>query len=172
MPKKTVRDVDVQGKRVLVRVDFNVPLDKRTGRVTDVTRLRASLPTIQYLREHGATVILMSHLGRPKGKPQPDLSLMPVAKALEKLLGVPVQMAHDCVGPEAEATVRSLHPGDVLLLENLRFHPEEETNDPVFAQALAKLGDIYINDAFGTAPRAHASTAGITAYLPAVAGLL
>jgi phosphoglycerate kinase len=172
MPKKTVRDVDVQNKTVLVRVDFNVPLDRATGRVTDVSRLRASLPTIDYLRNHGAKVVLMSHLGRPDGKVKPELSLMPVAKELENLLGAGVMMAHDSVGPEPEAIVESLRPGDVLLLENLRFHPEEEANDPDFAARLARLGDLYVNDAFGTAHRAHASTVGITRLLPAAAGLL
>jgi phosphoglycerate kinase len=172
MAKKSVRDLDVRDKTVLVRVDFNVPLDKSTGRVTDVTRLRAALPTIQYLRDRGAKVVLMSHLGRPDGKVKPELSLMPVAKELSELLGAGVQMAHDSVGPEAEAIVKSLRPGDVVLLENLRFHPEEEENDPEFARRLASLGDLYVNDAFGTAHRAHASTAGITQHLPGAAGLL
>src|SRR5207249_11114450 len=139
MPKRSMRDVDVSGKTVLVRVDFNVPLDKASGQVTDVTRLRASLPTIEDLRRRGARVVLMSHLGRPDGKVKPELSLMPVAKELENLLGAGVMMAHDCVGPEPEAIVESLRPGDVLLLENLRFHPEEEANDPDFAARLARL---------------------------------
>src|SRR5438876_2468304 len=135
MPKKTVRDIDVKGKTVLVRVDFNVPLDRESGRVTDVTRLRASLPTIQDLRHRGARVVLMSHLGRPDGQVKPELSLAPVARELQKLLGAGVQMAHDCVGPEVEATVKSLRPGGVVLLENLRFHPEEEADAPDFAAA-------------------------------------
>src|SRR5437762_12295 len=172
MPKRSVRDVDVSGKTVLVRVDFNVPLDKAIGRVTDVTRLRASLPTIEDLRRRGARVVLMSHLGRPDGQVRPELSLKPVAKELGQLLGVGVQVAPDCVGPETQARARALRAGEVLLLENLRFHPKEEANDPGFAQQLAGLGDLYVNDAFGTAHRAHASTVGIAQYLPAVAGLL
>jgi phosphoglycerate kinase len=172
VPKKSIRDVEVGDKAVLVRVDFNVPLDKASGRVTDVMRLRASLPTIEDLRQRGARVVLMSHLGRPAAQVRPELSLMPVAKELEKLLGTGVQMAHDCVGPEPEAVVHSLASGDVALLENLRFHPEEEANDSEFAARLARLGELYVNDAFGTAHRAHASTVGITRHLPAVAGLL
>ncbi len=171
MNKQTIRDVDVAGKRVLVRVDFNVPLD-REGHVTDATRIREALPTINYLRERGARVILISHLGRPDGKVQESLRLAPVAAELERLLGAPVKYARDCIGPEAEAAVAALAPGDVLLLENLRFHPEEEQNDPAFARQLADLADLYVNDAFGTAHRAHASTEGVTHYLPAVAGLL
>jgi phosphoglycerate kinase len=170
MNKKTIRDVDVAGKTVLVRVDFNVPL--KDGQVADTTRLEAALPTIRYLRDRGARVVLMSHLGRPDGKPDPHYSLQPVARALERLLGAPVRFAGDCVGPVAEAAVRALDPGEVLLLENLRFHPGEEANDPEFARALAQLGDLYVNDAFGTAHRAHASTAGIARLLPAVAGFL
>ena len=172
MGKKSVRDVDVRGKTVLVRVDFNVPLEKGTGRVTDATRLRASLPTIQDLRQRGARVVLMSHLGRPKGPPNPELSLAPVAAELEQLLGAPVQTAPDCVGPEVKRLVEALRPGEVLLLENLRFHPGEEANDPGFAAELTSLGQVYVNDAFGTAHRAHASTAGVAKYLPAVAGFL
>jgi 3-phosphoglycerate kinase len=172
VPKKSLSDVDIRRKTVLVRVDFNVPLDKNTGRVADVTRLTASLPTIEHLRRGDARVVLMSHLGRPDGQIRPELSLMPVAKELERLLGAGVQMAHDCVGPEAEATVKSLQAGDVVLLENLRFHEEEEANDPDFAARLARHGDLFVNDAFGTAHRAHASTEGIARYLPAVAGLL
>jgi phosphoglycerate kinase len=171
MNKRTVRDVDVDGKRVLVRVDFNVPLDKE-GRVTDATRLREALPTIQYLRDRGARVVLMSHLGRPDGKVRGDLRMAPVAAELERLLGAPVRYVRESVGPEAEAAAASLGPGDVALLENLRFHPEEEANDPAFARELAKLGDVYVNDAFGTAHRAHASTEGVARLLPAVAGLL
>jgi phosphoglycerate kinase len=169
--KRTVRDIDVAGKRVLVRVDFNVPLD-REGQVTDVTRLREALPTIRYLQERGARIILMSHLGRPEGQVREELRLAPVAAALERLLGTPVRYVRDCVGPEVEAAVAALQPGEVLLLENLRFYPGEEANDPAFAQQLARLGDLYVNDAFGTAHRAHASTEGIARYLPAVAGLL
>jgi len=171
MNKQTVRDVDVADKRVLVRVDFNVPLD-REGQVADATRIREALPTINYLRERGAHVILMSHLGRPEGQVKENLRLAPVAAELERLLGRPVAYARDCVGPEAEAAVDALGPGDVLLLENLRFHPEEEANDPAFSRQLARLGDLYVNDAFGTAHRAHASTEGVTHFLPAVAGLL
>jgi phosphoglycerate kinase len=168
--KKTIRDIDVEGKRVLVRVDFNVPLDQ--GKVADDTRIRAALPTIQYLTEQGAKVILMSHLGRPKGKVKEDLRLTPVAERLADLLGRPVAMAVDCVGEEVETAVDRLRPGDVLLLENLRFHPGEEANDPRFVSQLASLGEIYVNDAFGTAHRAHASTEGVAHHLPAVAGFL
>lgn len=171
MRKKTVRDVDVRGKRVLVRVDFNVPLSK-DGRVADDTRIRAALPTINYLREHGAKVILVSHLGRPKGQVKEELRLDPVAGRLQELLGEPVRKVNDCVGPEVEAAVAALQPGRVLLLENVRFYSEEEKNDPEFARRLAAVADLYVNDAFGTAHRAHASTAGVAAYLPAVAGFL
>jgi phosphoglycerate kinase len=169
--KQTVRDVDVGGKRVLVRVDFNVPLDS-AGNITDDTRIRAALPTIHYLLDRGAAVILASHLGRPKGKVDPRLSLRPVAERLSELLGRPVRLAPDSTGPQVEAEARSLQPGDILLLENLRFHAEEEANDPAFARSLAGLADLYVNDAFGTAHRAHASTAGVAGYLPAVSGLL
>lgn len=168
--KKTIRDTDVKGKRVLVRVDFNVPLDD--GKVADDTRIRAALPTIQYLIEQGARVILMSHLGRPKGKVREELRLTPVAERLAELLDRPVAMAVDCVGEEVEAAVDRLRPGDVLLLENLRFHPDEEANDPGFVSRLASLGEVYVNDAFGTAHRAHASTEGVAHRLPAVAGFL
>src|SRR5579884_3928662 len=171
MNKQTIRDVDVAGKRVLVRVDFNVPLD-REGHVTDATRIREALPTINYLRERGARVILISHLGRPDGKVQESLRLAPVAAELERLLGAPVKYARDCIGPEAEAAVAALASGDVLLLENLRFHPEEEQNDPAFARRLADLADLYVNDAFSTAHRAHASTEGVAHYLPSAAGFL
>lgn len=170
MNKKTVRDVDVRGKRVLVRVDFNVPL--QDGKVTDDTRIRAALPTIQYLLDQGARVILMSHLGRPKGGPDPKYSLKPAAERLGELLNRPVRMAPDCVGPVVEAMVAELQPGDVLLLENTRFYPGEEKNDLSLAQQLAKLGDLYVNDAFGSAHRAHASTEGVAHFLPAVAGFL
>lgn len=167
--KKTIRDVDVRGKRVLVRVDFNVPLEG--GKISDDTRIRASLPTIQYLIEQKAKVILMSHLGRPKGVDE-KLRLDPVAKRLEELLGKKIAKVSDCIGSEVEQEVKAMAPGDVLLLENLRFHPEEEKNDPQFAKKLASLAEIYVNDAFGTAHRAHASTEGVAHYLPAVAGLL
>lgn len=169
MPKKTVRDIEVRGKRVLVRVDFNVPLQE--GRVGDDTRIRAALPTISYLLDHGAAVILMSHLGRPKGVDD-KLRLAPVGEHLSRLLGRPVRTLLDCIGLEVEEAVRAMRPGEIILLENLRFHPEEEKNDPDFARKLAGLGDIYVNDAFGTAHRAHASTEGVAHYLPAVAGLL
>ena len=170
MRKKSVRQVDVRGRRVLVRVDYNVPL--KDGRVADDTRVRASLPTLEYLLGQGAAIILMSHLGRPEGKVVADLRLAPVARHLEELIGRPVATVDDCVGPVVEARAASLRPGEILLLENLRFHPEEEANDPAFAQALARLGEVYVNDAFGAAHRAHASTAGIARYLPAVSGLL
>ncbi len=171
MNKKTIRDIDVAGKRVLVRVDFNVPLDAQQH-ITDDTRIRAALPTIQYLLDQGAAVILMSHLGRPDGKVVDTLRLVPVAQDLSELLRRPVQMASDCVGPEVEAQAKTLQPGQVLLLENLRFHKEEEKNNPDFARQLASLGEVYVNDAFGTAHRAHASTEGLTHYLPGVAGFL
>src|SRR6266566_6036243 len=171
MDKKTVRDVDVRGKRVLVRVDFNVPLDAERH-ITDDTRIRASLPTIQYLLDNGAAVILMSHLGRPKGAVNEKYSLAPVAQRLSTLLDRPVQMAPDSVGPQVEAQAKALQPGQVLLLENLRFHKEEEKNDAEFAKQLGSLGEIYVNDAFGSAHRAHASTEGVTHYLPGVAGFL
>jgi phosphoglycerate kinase len=168
--RKTVRDIDVMGKRALVRVDFNVPI--KDGRVTDDTRIVAALPTIEYLIEHGAKVILMSHLGRPKGKVVPEMSLRPAAKRLSELLGREVKFLPDCVGPEVEAAVAAMKPGDVVLLENTRFHPEEKKNDPEFARKLAALGDVFVNDAFGSAHRAHASTEGVAHYLPAVAGFL
>jgi phosphoglycerate kinase len=170
MRKQTVRDIDVKGKRVLVRVDFNVPMDE--GGIMDDLRIKAALPTIEYLRSHGAKVIVCSHLGRPTGKPDDKLRLAPVAQRLSELLGAPVATADDCVGPAAERAVAALGPGDVLLLENVRFHPEEEANDPAFAKQLASLADVYVNDAFGTAHRAHASTEGVAHLLPAVAGLL
>src|SRR6266699_1208835 len=171
MNKKTIRDIEVAGKRVLVRVDFNVPLDA-DQQITDDTRIRAALPTIRYLLDHGAAVILMSHLGRPDGKVVERLRLAPVAQRLGELLGKRVEAGPDCVGPEVEAQAKALQPGQVLLLENLRFHKEEEKNDPEFARQLASLGDVYVNDAFGTAHRAHASTEGVTHYLPGVAGFL
>jgi phosphoglycerate kinase len=172
MNKMTVRDIEVTGKRALVRVDFNVPLDPKTGEITDDSRIRASLPTIKYLLERKASVVLMSHFGRPKGKVVNDLRLAPIAKRLSKILGRPVSTTADCIGPEVEKAAKALKPGDVLLLENLRFHAEEEAGDDGFAKALASLGDIYVNDAFGTSHRAHASISGIAKYLPAVAGFL
>jgi 3-phosphoglycerate kinase len=165
MPKLSVRDLDVRDKRVLVRVDFNVPLDDSQA-ITDDTRIQESLPTIQYLREHGAKVILMSHLGRPKGKPVPKYSLRPVGVRLHDLIGPPVVFSHDTIGEVPEKIIAHMKSGDVALLENLRFDAREETNDPAFAQALAKFADIYVNDAFGTAHRAHASTAGVTKFVP------
>ena len=169
--KLTLRDLAPAGKRVLTRVDFNVPL--RDGAVSDDTRMVATLPTLRYLLHKQARIVLMSHLGRPKGAPDPHFSLKPVATRLERLLRMPVAFADDCVGPEAETNSRALTDGQVLLLENLRFHPGEEKNDPLFAKALAALGDLYVNDAFGTAHRAHASTEGVPRLLkPAAAGFL
>jgi phosphoglycerate kinase len=170
MDAKTIRDVDVSGKRVFLRADLNVPLDD--GRITDDTRIRASLPTIVNLLERGASVILASHLGRPKGKVNDALRLKPVADRLSQLLGRPVRMTGDALGPGVHVAVEKMRPGDLILLENLRFHAEEEANDPDFAKALAEGADLYVNDAFGAAHRAHASTEGITHHLPAVAGLL
>ena len=171
MNKKTVRDIDVTGKRALVRVDFNVPLDNEQH-ITDDTRIAAALPTINYLLEHGAAVILMSHLGRPKGQVVEPMRMAPVAKRLSELLQKRVDITKDSIGPDVVAKARALQPGQVLLPENLRFHKEEEQNDAEFARQLAQLGDIYVNDAFGTAHRAHASTEGVTHYLPGVAGFL
>jgi len=171
MNKKTVRDIDLKGKRVLMRVDFNVPIEK--GMVTDDKRIRAALPTIQYVLDQGAALIVMSHLGRPKGTGfEEEFSLKPVAQVLSQLLGRPVQMAPDCIGPQVEAMARALQPGQVLMLENVRFHKEEEKNDPEFARQLAALGEVYVNDAFGAAHRAHASTTGVAKFLPAVSGFL
>jgi len=168
--KKTVKDVDVRGKRVLVRVDFNVPTAE--GEVTDDTRIRAALPTIRYLIDHGARVVLMSHLGRPNGAPDPRYTLKPARRTLQRLIGRNVAFCPEIVGPEAEEAVGRMIDGEILMLENVRFHPGEEKNDPVFAQELAALGDIYVNDAFGASHRAHASTAGVANYLPAYAGML
>jgi phosphoglycerate kinase len=170
--KMTVRDIDVTGKRVLVRVDFNVPLDPVTGAITDDSRIRASLPTIKYLLKHDAKVILMSHLGRPKGKVVEGMRLSPVARRLAEILGEKVNTVLDCIGPVAEKAAASLNPRGILMLENLRFHLEEEKGDEGFAKALAHLGDVYVNDAFGTSHRTHASMYGVTRYIPSVAGFL
>lgn len=174
MAYKIIGDLDLSGKKVFIRVDFNVPLDRATGKeITSDTRIRAAIPTIQLALDSGAALILASHLGRPKGQRVETMSLKPVAACLSELLGRPVTMAPDCVGPEVEALAADLKPGDVLLLENLRYHSEEEGNDDAFAQHLANLADVYINDAFGTAHRAHASTAGIVPHMAeAAAGLL
>jgi phosphoglycerate kinase len=168
MAKKTVRDVDVAGKRVLVRVDFNVPI--KEGKVKDDTRIRAALPTIQYLREHGSRVVLMSHLGRPKDAPDPALMLDPVAMRLGQLLGAPVRKVSELSGPGVEAAVAAMQPGDVLLLENSRFDPREKKNNPDLIRELARLGDLFVNDAFSAAHRAHVTTAGLASVLPTVAG--
>ncbi|MGI6713209.1 MAG: phosphoglycerate kinase [Bacillota bacterium] len=171
MNKMTLQDIDIKDKKVIVRVDFNVPLSEE-GKITDDTRIRSALPTINYLREKGALVILMSHMGRPKGQVNEKYRMAPVAAKLEELLGEKVYYAKDCIGNEPREIIAAMKPGNVLLLENLRFHQEEEKNDPNFARSLADLADIYVNDAFGAAHRAHASTEGITRYLPAVAGFL
>lgn len=170
MAKKTIVDIEPRGKRVLMRVDFNVPI--QDGAITDDKRIRAALPSIENLLERGGRVVLMSHLGRPKGKVVEELRLNLVAERLAELLGKPVKKLDDCIGPEVEAAVNSLQDGEVALLENVRFYAEEEKNDPEFAAQLAKLGDIYVNDAFGTAHRAHASTEGVARYLPAFSGFL
>jgi phosphoglycerate kinase len=170
MNKKTVKDIDLKGKRVLMRVDFNVPM--ADGKVTDDKRIKASLPTIQYVLDQGASVILMSHLGRPKGGPDPEFSLRAASEVLSSLLGKPVKMAPDCVGAEVEKMAKELKPGDVLMLENTRFHAGEEKNDLELAKQMAVLGDVYVNDAFGSAHRAHSSTEGVTHFLPAVSGFL
>ncbi|HUW45590.1 MAG TPA: phosphoglycerate kinase [Dehalococcoidia bacterium] len=172
MPKKTAEDIEVKGKRVLLRVDFNVPLNINTGAISDDSRIRASLPTIKYLIDHKAKIILCSHLGRPGGKVVENLRIAPIAQRLSQLMGLSVSTASDCIGQEVERKVGTLKEGDILVLENLRFHPEEEANDANFARKLARLADIYVNDAFGTAHRAHASTVGVAKYLPAVAGFL
>ena len=171
MSKKTIRDIDLKGKRVIVRVDFNVPQDKE-GKITDDNRIVGALPTIRYLVDQNAKVVLMSHLGRPKGEFNMKYSLAPAALRLSELLGRPVKMAKDVIGEDADSTVASLKEGEVCLLENLRFQPEEEKTDPDFARKLSSYGDIYVNDAFGTAHRAHASTEGVAHYLPAVSGFL
>src|SRR5882672_2106014 len=175
MTKLSLRDLDVRGKRVLVRVDFNVPTELRGGkiRITDDTRIRESLPTINYLRDHGAKTILMAHFGRPKGKPVEKYSLRPIGEYLHSLIHHPVIFSHDTIGDVPKKIVGHMENGDVALLENVRFHPGEEANDPEFAKALAGLGDFYVNDAFGAAHRAHASTVGITKFVPkSAAGLL
>jgi phosphoglycerate kinase len=172
MGKLTIRDIDVSGKGVLVRVDFNVPLAGKTGKIADDSRIRATLPTIDYLIDRGARVILCSHLGRPRGKFVKDLSLVGFARRLQEILMQPVAFSHDCIGPEAEKMAAALENGQVLLLENLRFHVEEEKNTEPFARALASLGDTFVNDAFGTSHRSHASIVGVTRYLPSIAGLL
>jgi phosphoglycerate kinase len=171
MRKKTIEDIDVEGKKVLVRVDFNVPLDEK-GNITDDTRIRAALPTINYLIERGAIVILVSHLGRPKGKVQERLRMDPIAQRLAELLDKEVIKTDDCIGDEPKQAIEDMREGDVLLLENVRFYPGEEANDPEFSKQLAELADVYVNDAFGTAHRAHASTVGVAEFLPAVSGFL
>lgn len=171
MRKKTVKDIDIQGKRVLMRVDFNVPLDEDL-KISDDTRIKASLPTIKYALEHNVRLILMSHLGRPKGKVVEELRLKPVALRLSELLGKDVKMLNDCIGEEVKAVCHNLKEGEVVLLENTRFHKEEEKNDPAFARELASLADVYVSDAFGSVHRAHASTEGVAHYLPAVSGFL
>ena len=170
--KKTVKDIDVAGKKVLLRCDFNVPQDKATGAITDDKRIVAALPTIRYLLEQNAAVIACSHLGKPKGEWKESLSLAPVAQHLSQLLGREVLFAKDIIGPDAQAKAAALQPGQIMLLENLRFDMGEEKNDPAFAKALADLAQVYVSDAFGTVHRAHASTAGVAAYLPAVSGFL
>ena len=172
MNKKTVKDIDVTGKKVLVRCDFNVPQDKETGEITDNRRIKAALPTIQYLLDNNAKVILCSHLGRPKGEVNPKYSLKPVAEELSKLLGKEVKLAKDVVGEDAKRLTENMKEGEIVLLENVRFHKEEEQNDPEFSKELASFAEIYVNDAFGTAHRAHSSTAGVANYLPAVSGFL
>ena len=172
MNKATIRDIEVSNKRVLVRVDFNVPLDEETGAITDDSRIRAALPTIRYLTCRGARVILCSHLGRPNGKVVEKLRLTIIAQRLSQILGKPVKYSRDSIGSEAQKSVAELNGGDILVLENIRFHPEEKQNEASFAQALASLADLYVNDAFGTSHRAHASIVGVTQYLPSAAGLL
>jgi len=172
MNKKTIKDIDIQGKKVLVRCDFNVPIDSETGKITDNRRIRGALPTIKYLLDNNAKVILCSHLGRPKGEVNPKYSLAPVAEELSKLLEKPVTLAKDVIGEDAENLTSNIKEGEVVLLENVRYHKEEEKNDPEFAKKLASFAEIYVNDAFGTAHRAHGSTAGVADYLPAVSGFL
>lgn len=169
--KKTVRDIDVRGKKVLIRCDFNTPIDAQ-GNLTDERRIQGALPTIRYLITSGAAVIVVSHLGRPKGQFNPKYSLQPVAKRLSELIKMPVTLAQDVIGPDADRLCAAVQPGEILMLENVRFHAEEEANDPVFSSKLASYADVYVNDAFGTSHRAHSSTAGVAAYLPAVCGFL
>ena len=172
MNKKTIRDIDVSGKKVLVRCDFNVPQDKETGEITDNRRIRAALPTIKYLLDNNAKVILCSHLGRPKGEINPKYSLKPVAEELSKLLGKEVKLSKDVIGEDSKKLTSEIKEGEVVLLENVRFHKEEEKNDSEFSKELASFAEVYVNDAFGTAHRAHSSTAGVADYLPAVSGFL
>ncbi len=172
MVKKTIRDIGITGNTILVRVDFNVPINKKTGSISDDSRIRASLPTIRYLADHKARIVLCSHLDRPDGKIIEELRIKPIAEHLSHLVNKPIHTIGDCVGNEVRNEVNKLRDGDILFLENLRFHPGEETNDANFARELATLADIYVNDAFGTAHRVHASTVGVAKYLPAVAGLL
>src|SRR5438093_558636 len=169
MAKLTVNDLDVRGKRVLMRVDYNVPLEEKDGQtvITDLTRIQETLPTLELLLKKGARVILCSHLGRPQGKREPSMSLRPIAQQLADLLRRPVAFVDDCIGEKAEKTAEALQPGDVLLLENVRFYKEEEANDPAFSEELARLGDVYVNDAFGAAHRAHASTTGVAKVIAA-----
>jgi phosphoglycerate kinase len=167
---RTIRDYDFSGKRALVRVDFNVPL--KDGEVTDDTRIRAALPTIKYILDAGGSVVVMSHFGRPKGKKNPEFSMAPIGKEFASLLGLPVKLAPDVIGDEVTKEVKNLKSGEVLLLENVRFYAGEEDNDPEFAKQLSLFGDVYVNDAFGTAHRAHASTAGVAQYIPSYAGFL
>ena len=169
--KKTVRDIDVRGKKVLIRCDFNTPIDEN-GHLTDERRIQGALPTLRYLITSGAAVIVVSHLGRPKGQVNPKYTLAPVAKRLAELLKLPVSLAQDVIGPDADRLCAEIQPGQIVMLENVRFHKEEEKNDPVFSQKLASYADVYVNDAFGTSHRAHSSTAGVAAYLPAVCGFL
>lgn len=169
--KKTVRDIDVRGKKVLIRCDFNTPIDEN-GHLTDERRIQGALPTLRYLITSGAAVIVVSHLGRPKGQANPKYTLAPVAKRLAELLKLPVSLAQDVIGLDADRLCAEIQPGEIVMLENVRFHKEEEKNDPVFSQKLASYADVYVNDAFGTSHRAHSSTAGVAAYLPAVCGFL
>src|SRR3984885_9517039 len=174
MEKLSVKELNVKNQRVLVRVDYNVPMEEKDGKmiINDDTRIKETLSTLRLLVERGAKIILAAHLGRPKGKRQPSLSLRPVAEKLTEMIACPVAFADDCIGESAEKAVASLKAGDILLLENVRFYNEEEANDPGFAEKLARLADLYVNDAFGAAHRAHASTEGVTRYLPAVSGFL
>lgn len=169
--KKTVRDIDIQGKKVLIRCDFNTPIDEN-GHLTDERRIQGALPTLRYLITSGAAVIVVSHLGRPKGKYNPKYTLKPVAKRLSELLKMPVTLANDVIGEDADRLCAAIQPGEIVMLENVRFHKEEEQNDPAFSKKLASYADVYVNDAFGTSHRAHSSTAGVAAYLPAVCGFL